>query len=204
MQEEFDDPGAVPVEVLLEVHDGAIPSLPDGPVVAQLGRESLAVENLRMHAGDQHLLVIGPVEDADVPPFRQAVRRAPEKIMSQLLGARRLEAENLAALGIDAGHHMLDGAILARGIHPLKDNQKGIPVVGIKKPLLPAQLAGMLLQQSGILLLRPADGLHPRGPLLELHFFPGRNLEVLGIDFHMRPFAKNGLPRTRESTGWDH
>jgi hypothetical protein len=124
--------------------------------------------------------------------------------MSQLLGARCLEAENLAALGIDAGHHMLDGAILARGIHPLKNNQEGIPVVGIKEPLLPAQFADVLLQQSGVLLLRLAEGLHPRGPLLELHPFPGRNLKVLGIDFHMNPFSANGAARTRDSTGWEH
>ncbi len=86
-----------------------------------------------MHAGDQHLLVIGPVEDADAPPFRQAASRAPEKIMFQLLGARLLEAENLAALGIDTGHHVLDGAILARGIHRLENHQEGISVAGIKE-----------------------------------------------------------------------
>jgi len=56
---------------------------------------------LRMHPDDQHFLVIGTIEDADPPAFRQMTGRAPEKIMFQLLGARLFETENLVALRID-------------------------------------------------------------------------------------------------------
>jgi len=44
-----------------------------------------------MHANDQHFLVIGTIEDADAPAFGQAARRAPEKIVFQLLGAGLFE-----------------------------------------------------------------------------------------------------------------
>jgi hypothetical protein len=71
-----------------------------------------------MHANDQHLLVIGTIEDADPPAFGKAARRAPEKIMFQFFGARLFETENLAALRIDPGHDVPDGAVLAGGVHP--------------------------------------------------------------------------------------
>src|ERR1035437_5362693 len=54
MQEELDDPRAVAVEMVLHVHDGAIALLPDGFLIRQLIRNTLGLQNLRMHANDQH------------------------------------------------------------------------------------------------------------------------------------------------------
>ncbi len=62
-----------------------------------------------MHPDDQHLLIIGTIEDADAPAFRQMAVCAPEKIMFQLIGGRLFETENLAALRIDPGHDVPDG-----------------------------------------------------------------------------------------------
>jgi len=39
----------------------------------------------------------------------------------QLFGAGLLEAEDLATLRIDSGHHVPDGAIFAGGVHALED-----------------------------------------------------------------------------------
>ncbi len=78
-------------------------------------------ENLRMDAGDQHLLVIRSIEDADPPALGQIARGTPQKIVLQLLRARMFEAEYLTALRIDAGHYVPDGAIFSGGIHRLKD-----------------------------------------------------------------------------------
>ena len=89
-----------------------------------------------MHPDDQHLLIIGSVEDADPPAFRQVARGAPEKIVLQLRGAGVLETEDLAALRVDPGHHVLDGAIFSRRIHRLKDQQDGMAIGRIKKLLL--------------------------------------------------------------------
>jgi hypothetical protein len=49
-----------------------------------------------------------------------------------------LEAEDLAALRIDAGHDVLDRAVLARRVHRLKNQQQRVAVVGVKQPLPPA------------------------------------------------------------------
>ena len=89
-----------------------------------------------MHAHDQHLLVIGSVEDTDPPAFRQIARGAPEKIVLQFGGAGMFEAEHLAALGVDAGHHVPDGAVFSRRIHGLKNQQEGVAIGCIEKLLL--------------------------------------------------------------------
>ena len=79
-------------------------------------------------------------------------RRAPEKIVFQFLGARLFETENLAALRIDAGHDVPDGAVLAGGVHPLKNQQQRIAVGRVVKLLQRAQLLNMLFQEFLILL----------------------------------------------------
>ena len=131
VQEKFDDAGAVAVEVLLQIYDGLIPLLPNGFLVEQLFRKALAAENLRMHSDDQHFLVIGTIEDADPPAFRQMSGRAPEKIMFQFVGGRLFETENLAALRIDPGHDVPDRTVLAARVHPLKNQQQRIAVGGV-------------------------------------------------------------------------
>ena len=51
-------------------------------------------------------------------------------------GAGMLEAEHLAALRIDPGHHVLDGAIFSGRIHRLKDQQNGMAIGRVEKLLL--------------------------------------------------------------------
>ena len=48
--------------------------------------------------------------------------------MLQFREAGMFEAEYLAALRIDSGHHVLDGAIFSRRIDRLKNQQDGIAV----------------------------------------------------------------------------
>ena len=54
--------------------------------------------------------------------------RAPQEVVLQFLGARVLEAEDLAALRIDAGHDVPDRAVLAGRVHRLEDQQHGMAV----------------------------------------------------------------------------
>ena len=83
----------------------------------------------------QNFFVIGAIENADRPAPRQARPRAPEKIVLQLLLARRLEAVHLASLRIDPGHHVLDDAVLAGRVHTLQHDQH-CPTILRVKPLL--------------------------------------------------------------------
>jgi hypothetical protein len=135
MEEELDDTGAITMEMLLQVHDGTIPFLPNGFLVSQLFRKAFVPEKLRMHPNDENLLIVGTIEDGDPSAFGKPVRRAPEKIMFQFLGAWLFKTENVAALGIDPGHDVTDGAVLAGGVYPLKDQQQRIAVGCIVKLL---------------------------------------------------------------------
>jgi hypothetical protein len=83
VQEELDDPEAVFGEVLLPVVDRFVPAFPD-MMLAGLGRELLADEVLRVHPDNQHLLVVRPVEDADLPTRRQPFLVAAQEILVEL------------------------------------------------------------------------------------------------------------------------
>ena len=89
---------------------------------------------------------------------RQRVVRQ-RKSCSSSVGARVLEAEDLAALRIDPGHDVPDGAVLAGRVHRLKDQQHGIAVGRVEKPLQRAQLVDVFFEELRVLLLRLVDGL---------------------------------------------
>ena len=55
--------------------------------------------------------------------------------MLQFFRARLLETANLAAFGIDPGHDVLDGAVLAGSVHSLKNQQQRIAVGRVVKAL---------------------------------------------------------------------
>ena len=147
VEEKLDDSRSVTVEMLFQVHDGTIPFLPDSFLVKQLVRQPLAAQNLRMHPNDQHFLVIGTVEDADAAAFRQTLGGAPQKIVLQFRSTGMFETEHLAALGIDAGHHVPDGAVLAGGVHRLKNQQHRIAVGRVVKMLQRAQLLHLFFEE---------------------------------------------------------
>lgn len=52
--------------------------------------------------------------------------------MIELLDRGMLETDNVATLGIYAGHNMLDRTILASGIHGLQDDQDRPAIGGVK------------------------------------------------------------------------
>src|ERR1700752_3412907 len=110
-----------------------------------------------MHPDAERFLLIAAIEDPDVPAVGQALHAAPEVIVVEILGGRRFEGMDLAALRIDAGHHMLDGAILAGGIQGLKDRQYRPFVLRVELVLQLSErlyAAGERLSGAG-LVLRP-------------------------------------------------
>ena len=122
VQEELDDAEAVLGQVALPVVDRAVAPLPDVPLVRRLG-QLLALEVLGVDADDEHLLVVGSVEDADLAARRQAARVAPEKVVVELLGRRDLEAVDRDALRVDAAHHVADRPVLAGRVERLEDDE---------------------------------------------------------------------------------
>ena len=58
------------------------------------------------------------------PRSGAAVGRTPEEVMVELLGRGLLERGDLAALRVHPGHDVLDGAVLAGGVHGLEDHEE--------------------------------------------------------------------------------
>jgi hypothetical protein len=101
----------------------------------QRRRQLLLLKQVVVHPDHEHLFVVGAVEDADLAALRQTGDAAPEKIMIELLVGRLLEGVHLAALGVHAGHHVLDRAVLARGIHGLEDEEHGPAILRVEHVL---------------------------------------------------------------------
>src|SRR5207249_2538104 len=125
VKKELEHARAVAVQVALQVRDRLVALLPRVVFAAPVGN-AFAAQDLRVHAHDQDLLVVRAVEDADTPALGEQARAAPQEIVLQLLGARVLEAVDLAALRVHPGHHVLDHAVLARGVHGLEDDQQRV------------------------------------------------------------------------------
>src|SRR6266540_3934399 len=103
VQEELADDGAAVDQQPLEVVDLLVTLLPD-----------LAGDEL-VDAHDQDVLVVGPVEDADHAVGGGAAVDAPEEVVVQLDLIGSFERGDLAALRIDAGEDLADGAVLDAG-----------------------------------------------------------------------------------------
>src|SRR6202048_1175170 len=64
---------------------------------------------------------------------------------------------NIAALRVDAGEYAFDGAVLARGIPPLKDQQQRPTILGVKFFLKIAQASSVGLENRfGLVLVETA------------------------------------------------
>src|ERR1700730_501183 len=137
-----------------------------------------------MYASDQDFFVVGAIEDTDLPAFRENACCAPQEIVLELFVARLFETIYLASLRIDTGHHVRDSAVLSRGVHPLEDHEQCIPVVGVVEPLQSRKLVNVFLQLLPVMPLRLVQGLHERGPLLELDLLARWHTEVAAFDFH--------------------
>jgi len=91
--------------------------------------------------------------------LRNGLVSAPEILVVEFLLGGRLKRRDVASLRVDAGHYVLDGAVLAGCIHGLKNDQQRPAVLGIELFLeLGEQVATMLQNLPGFFLV-----FHPAG-----------------------------------------
>ena len=101
VQEEFEDDHPLPGEVVLEVRDVGEALVPNALTYERRG-QLLPSQNLLVHTNDEDLLIVGPVEYPDPPPFGETFRIAPHEVVGEVLRRGLLEREDLAALRIYA------------------------------------------------------------------------------------------------------
>ena len=150
-----------------------------------------------MHLDDQHFFVVRAVEDADPAPLGQRLHAPPEEVVVQLFGRRLLERIDLAALRIDARHHVLDRAVLAGRVHGLKDHQQRPGIVGIEQLLGLGQRRHVLRQDllGQLLALRLGNfvvAVPGRVVILQAELFARRDAELLDDVFAFQHDAAPG------------
>ena len=103
----------------------------------------------RVHAGDQHVLVVGPVEDADVAGLGHALRMRHRKSCCALLPRRRLEAGDLHALRVDQADGVAQHPALAGGVHALQHEEHPAGRTGRALGPEPLLQVGQLVTEGG-------------------------------------------------------
>ena len=99
-----------------------------------------------LHADDEDVLVLRPVKDADHSPSGRGLVDAPQEVVIQLLLGGHLETGHVAALGVHAVKDVLDGPVLARGVHALEDNEYRVFPLGPQDLLQLQEALGVALQ----------------------------------------------------------
>src|SRR5439155_8501019 len=79
-----------------------------------------------MHTHDQHVLIVGAIENADHASAWNDPMDPPEEITRLFPGCRSLKRTHLASQRIDLRHDMANRAIFAARIHPLKDYEEAV------------------------------------------------------------------------------
>src|ERR1700719_4033102 len=107
MQKELEHRDAVAREVALESIDIFEAFLPDMFRYKFVG-QFFVLQNLRVDTDNQHLFIIGAVENTDLSSTGQAAHGSPQEIVLYFFGCRRFERPDIYALRIYTGHYVFD------------------------------------------------------------------------------------------------
>jgi hypothetical protein len=142
------------VEIELEDEDVVV-----GEVAFEL--VDVVEATVRDFAGDElvdargeNVFVVGTVEDADHAARRDLGVDAPEEVVAGFEGGGHFEGGDVAALRINSGEDMADGAVFAGGVHALEDDEQGLGLAGVEEVLPVSELGAVFDQHRLGLLLR--------------------------------------------------
>jgi hypothetical protein len=137
---------------LLFVRDVEIELEDEDVVVGEEAFELVDVveATLRDFAGDelvnargQNIFVVGSVEDADHTARGHLCVNAPEEVVAGFERGGDLEGGDVAALRVDAGEDVADGAVLAGCIHALQDDEERFGLAGVEDVLQVGKLGAL-------------------------------------------------------------
>src|SRR5688572_1062157 len=86
------------------------------------------------YADDEHVLVLRPIEDANMPFLGRCLMDTPEKIVTQLERSRLLERRHGATCRVARAEDLSNGAILAGRIAPLQHHEQRVSAIRVKLP----------------------------------------------------------------------
>jgi hypothetical protein len=131
----------------------------------------------------EDVFVVRAVEDADHASGRDCGVSAPEEVVTGLKRCGHLERGDIAALGVDAGEDVADGAVLAGGVHALENDEQGLLLAGVEDLLQLVELSAVLDEDCGSGLLRLVVAGVGARPFLQPDM--GVRLDEIGrLDFH--------------------
>src|SRR5438270_7084607 len=81
-----------------------------------------------MHAHNQHVLVVGAIENANDTSAWSDPVHTPQEVMVQFPGCRDFKRTHLASLRIDSREDLVNRISLATGIHPLQHDEQAMMV----------------------------------------------------------------------------
>ena len=77
-----------------------------------------------MYAHNQHVFVVGAIEDGDFAAFRHLRFDTPQKIVSQFFLGWLFEVGDVAAVGVHGADDVLDHAVFAAGVERLQADEQ--------------------------------------------------------------------------------
>src|SRR5262249_22245981 len=121
-----------------------------------------------MQAHDEHFLVVGTIEDADLAAFGKYSTVPPEIVVVEFLGGWSFEAGDSAPLRVETGHHMFNGPVFARCVHRLKVDQQGVSILRMQFALeLRQELDALAKTLRRLLLVKGAPLFPARREILD-------------------------------------
>ena len=141
MQENFHDGCAFFHQHALEFDDMPVAAFPN-----RVGKELFDPYR-------NDVLVVAAVENRDAAIAGTMLVNAPQAIVAEFFGVRRLEGNHIDALRIEVREHMPGEAVLATGIHGLDDDQQLVPVGREKQVLEHLELLAQFLEDVEVVFL---------------------------------------------------
>ena len=123
VEEELEDDDVVLGEMLLEGIDLVVTLPPDR------ARHEI------VHAHHDHVLVMGAVEDPELAVVRNGMMDPPQVVVIPLIVGGNLERLDLDAGGVQPGHDVADGAVLASRVGRLEHDEERALVLGVHEVL---------------------------------------------------------------------
>ncbi len=109
------------------------------PVDRRVATRPRGARHQAVNADDEHVLVVRPVEDPDLPGLGEGLPDPPQEVVGPLLGGRRPERGDPHPLRVTGSDDVLDDAALASGVHALDDQQSAAVATALRRcgqPLL--------------------------------------------------------------------